>query len=207
MEGTLMSRGSMIAVRWGTLAVLAIASPSFALVLCQKKSGAVFARASCKPKEVAVAMSGGGLNVVDNAGHVLGTYVGTDNASGWINVVRRESGVAIGFEVSTGGFSISSVEAYSHETVDCSGTRWIIIDPGLVRPAWTNGTSAHYAGTPVERRTIRATEYATDGSCNQGDVPNRPGYCCHAELVVNAWDVGPVTSFDLSQFVAPFRIE
>jgi len=194
---------------WLTVAILTLALPSFANaeVLCQNKvTGALYARAVCKPAETTIDPAAVGLvgppgppgpagppgppgrplEVRDSLGQVVGVFL---DAIPIARVARRIDDQIVVFVVHQGGFVTQTGNTKHFETGDCTGTPFtspVFSDPSIV-PLYSNGTVhgtiLYYPGLSSTLRTIlsQLDSPRTEAECaDSGGTFVPPDGCCRS---------------------------
>ena len=142
----------------------------------------------------------GGVRVVDSLGHDVGPLVMT---AGGPTVSRKLGTFTFLLDVGTNGFIIPLHFPFYHTTSDCSGPRYILIEPNSFWRGSTNiGTQLFYAVDPPQQITVNSIEYFTSPT-----DPNQPGPC--QGFGATTFSGGLVATFDLSTLglVPPFRLQ
>jgi hypothetical protein len=145
--------------------------------------------------------TGGGVQVVDSTGRIVGLLVDTVEPSQTSNVVAVKVGsVELSLSLSRVGFQRGSSYGqdsllyYSYSSSDCSGPAMMSAVYPL-RETIVIGTTAIYAADPVKRVTTNSAQPVNpDGSLGLCFAYSRTDY------------FGRPATFDLSAFTAPFEV-
>jgi hypothetical protein len=198
---------------------LAAVTPRADAALCRTKRGAVFVRDACKRKETAldlVAVGAGAskgdpgqkgasfprLRAFDASGTPLPGHL---TGRGELVILRGTR--ALHLRVGVNGFQPSG--RFYFDAMSCAGQR-LVLDEGFLIDSTTAtfaGTSAYYAGEPVQQHATQSQLYdATEQECTSrgGTYDATIGFCCgnFTEDV----PAGPAMPIDLSAFQPPFRV-
>jgi hypothetical protein len=204
-----------------TAAALALCAAPADAALCVKKSGAVVARATCKPKEAVVtadvfAGSPGpvgapgakgdkgdkgepaGFRVIDSSGRDIGMIdIYSDMAFAVPN------GPILNVVVGPDGFAPydDEPELY-HEEPNCTGTAYVSAYPGdgFVYYPEVYAAKAYYPTEPVAEHTFYSYEYPAE-TCST--VYTQRGFCCQNASSPYTFPAGPVRTFDMSTVGTP----
>lgn len=195
-------------------AALGLIAPQGAYaVLCKRKSGALLLRDACKKKETAVDASAIGtagpagaaapaIRVVDANGGQVGDFTDTG-----LSVVFVVGELTLQVGVGSDGFTQSA--SFLHTSDDCSGDRYLSVfdSQRLTLFAGVLGATAYYASGAAEELTIKSIESVRSAAAcaSDGGKILTNGLCC-TTTTFGTNGAAP-TTFDLSGYVAPFRVE
>ena len=205
-----------------------LAAPAGA-ALCVKRSGAVVMRSTCKKKEAqlnadaflgAQGPSGSqgpagakgdkgdkgekgdpaGARLLDSTGKVIGIV---DNYSD-VGVVVPQVGI-LSLYVGPQGFVETGISIY-HEGANCSDPAFVYdSSDGFDQYPDVKGTTAYFAGVPVEQHTFNSREFSTS-NCTTGITPR--GLCCSNYASPVTYPAGPLKTLDLSTLgTPPFTVQ
>jgi hypothetical protein len=199
----------------GLLAVPAAPAES---LLCKKRNGALVVRDSCKRKETILdpAAVGGGpkgdagaagitqprVRVVDANGTRL---PGVLNGSG--HFIYDLGSQPLRLPLLAGG--LQQRGSFYFAGASCTGASFVSGGGSeFFETASVVGTTAYYAGDPIQDRTMQSQRYTTSAlSCANagGTYDATAGFCCvNGAATVRS---GPAAALDLSGFMPPFRAE
>jgi hypothetical protein len=206
-----------ILVAGGLFGPLAVTPPRVDAALCRTRHGALVVRGACRRKEVpldlaAVGVGGpkgdpgpkGGshhrLRAFDASGKPLPGYL---SARG--DVIVPQGSRAVRVRATLDGFEAGG--QFFFDAMNCTGQR--LVDEGpLVHQTTVVGTTAYYAGDPVELHAFQSSLFSlTAAECNgPGDTYDPAiGFCCRN--YTGAVRAGPAAAVDLGAFTPPFRLE
>jgi hypothetical protein len=212
-----MTRACIVTLVAGTLVGL-VAPPRVDGALCRTRRGAVFLRDACKRKEAPLQLLGLGaagpkgdpgprgasrprLRAFDATGTPLPGHV-----TGLGDVVIPRGSRAVRVRAGSNGFQPS--ESFYFEAMSCAGQRLVLDEGTLVEQATIVGTTAYYAGDPVQDLLVGSQLYpdtAQRCAANGGTYDAGIGFCCVSAGGTRR--VGPAAPIDLGTFAPPFRVE
>jgi hypothetical protein len=192
---------------------------SHADVLCTTRSGALRVRQTCKRREKPVDLTtlgpvgapgapgdpgapGPAGQLIDAAGQRLSPTLFAEEEFG---TVLRIGDVVVGTAVHTDRFSTFVRLVY--EASNCAGAPLVQAFNGLLRPAFFMGSTAYYAGDPIQSRvTMSYASTSTAGDCMLAGGTFNAGFCCFNDSSPSTVPAGPAVSVDVSGLVSRFPL-
>jgi hypothetical protein len=198
--------------------VVALLAPSVEAALCKNGKGALFSRAACKRREVEVdpaAIGAAGpkgdpgspgaaqprLRAVDANGQRLPGVVTSRG-----QFVYRLGTRSFTFTVRPDGLLGGE---FFFDAMNCAGPRLVQVTDELYDPVAVVGTTAYYAGDPVQAHATQSELFPS--TAQQCVGPGKTydaatGLCCNGDFSTSI-SAGPATAADLGSFTLPFRLE
>jgi hypothetical protein len=209
---------------WTAAALVAAglaAEPVAADVLCSGHKGRVVIRSSCKKHESALdpskgptgdpgAPAGPTVRIVDATGKPVGLFAELCNEDNPTSVLFDAGGQVVTFHIRPQGFEENG-QLY-HLVPHCADAPLVLVSPTppLVREGWVLGTTAYYAGDPIEPKTPASREIARESTGCGANEPLANGNCCEVTSALGANVYGPmVTAFEIPSLglTLPLRAE
>jgi hypothetical protein len=187
------------------LAVLLLAAPGHAAVLCRAGSGKLALREACRKAEQAVnpaeidvssltgppgdpgtpgARGGFPVVIVDSAGTQLGSTLWMKDNFGTNAVVTITNPAiteTLAFIVSRDGFVPKRGGAFAtvyYDVPSCAGVPYLKVTGSALREAQVYGDSLYYATGEASSRTIQSSEVDTGAPCAGLSFATGRGTCC-----------------------------
>src|SRR5262249_38060116 len=138
------------------------------------------------------------VRIVDATGKAVGLFAELSNEDSPPNVLFEAGGQGVTFQIGPQGFDEDG-QLY-HLVAHCADAPFVVVtqNPPLVRQGWVLGTTAYYAGDPIESKTPVSREIARPSAGCGTDEALSNGNCCEVLSSPGTNVYGPaVTAFDI----------
>jgi hypothetical protein len=216
--------------RTALLAVLLLAAPGEAAVLCRAGTGKLALREACRKAEQAVnpaeidvsSLTGPAgdtgapgtrgrhpIAIVDSAGTEVGSMVFIESLGlrALLVVTHPALTETLAFDVNRDGFTPNRGGTFAsvyYGALDCAGVPYVRPSSGALRRAQVYGDSLYYQTGDASSRTIQSSERDTGAPCSGGSLATARGTCCSNGT--STQPVAPAVRVPLANlgFVPPF---
>lgn len=213
------------------LAVLLLAAPTQAAVLCRAGSGKLALREACRkaeqavnPAEIDVSSLTGPpgdtgspgargrfpIAIVDSADTELGStlwMVDQFGLSAIVSITHPALTETVAFVVDRNGFlpNRTGFSTVYYQALDCAGVPYVSTAGDQLRRAQVYGDSLYYEAGAAASRTIQSGERDTGAACSGGATATARGTCCFNST--SSQFTAPAIRVPLANlgFVPPFR--